>query len=355
MKILYGVQGTGNGHITRARAMAKALDDKGLDVQFLVSGRPKLKLFDMEPFGDYWWREGLTFRSKKGRVVLSETVVKSRPIQLAQDIKDLDVSSFDLIVTDYEPITAWAGRIANVKVLGLGHQYAFGENIPTAKMTMLDKVILENFAPADYELGLHWHHFGAPILPPIAPVHEHTGTTSADYTLVYLPFEAADDVSRLLGRFENSMFVVYHPDKPSNTADNVIWREPSRITFPADLAGSSGVICNAGFELASEALQLGKKILVKPLAKQVEQHCNALALETLGWGSSMEHLDPQKVNHWLNYGHAVQLEYPDTAAMVAEFIAQGADGSRDALVNALWEQTSLPPALPSEDRQSIAA
>ncbi len=53
MKILYGVQGTGNGHITRARAMANALQERDVDVQFLVSGRPKVKLFDMEPFGAF--------------------------------------------------------------------------------------------------------------------------------------------------------------------------------------------------------------------------------------------------------------------------------------------------------------
>ena len=176
MKILYGVQGTGNGHITRARAMAKALSDAkargaDIDVQFLVSGRPRFKLFDMEPFGDYWWCEGLTFRSKKGRVVLTETLIKSRPMQLVQDIRELDVSPFDLIITDYEPITAWAGKLAGVKVIGLGHQYAFGQSIPQAKATMIDKRVLQNFAPADVELGLHWHHFGTPILPPIAPVH----------------------------------------------------------------------------------------------------------------------------------------------------------------------------------------
>lgn len=354
MKILYGVQGTGNGHITRARAMAKAFKEKNLDVQFLVSGRTKLDLFDMEPFGAYWWREGLTFRSKKGRVVLSETVVKSKPFQLAQDIRDLDVSGFDLIVTDYEPITAWAGKQAGIKVIGLGHQYAFNERIPRVKMTLIDKMVLNSFAPADIELGLHWHHFDSPILPPIAPVHEvHSMRT--DYTLVYLPFEAPDEICSLLRHFNHSKFVVYHPEKPTGLADNILWRAPSRISFPADLAACSGVICNAGFELASEALQLGKKILVKPLAKQIEQRCNALALETLGWGSSMNQLSAGVVRNWLHHGHAVTVDYPDTASVVAEFIAQGGDGDRNKLVEALWSETRFPVEKKLEDQRRLAA
>jgi UDP:flavonoid glycosyltransferase YjiC (YdhE family) len=39
MKILYGVQGTGNGHITRARAMAAEMHAAGVEVDFVFSGR----------------------------------------------------------------------------------------------------------------------------------------------------------------------------------------------------------------------------------------------------------------------------------------------------------------------------
>lgn len=352
MKILYGVQGTGNGHITRARAMANALKDKDVDVQFLVSGRPKFKLFDMEPFGDYWWREGLTFRSKKGKVVLSETVIKSRPMQLAQDIRELDVSNFDLIVTDYEPITAWAGRLAGVRVLGLGHQYAFGEDIPQARATMIDKLVLQNFAPADIELGLHWHHFDAPILPPIAPVHEHSGE-QGNFTLVYLPFESMLDITRLLKRFPNENFMIYHPDAQDHRIKNLHWRKPSRSSFPIALAACKGVICNAGFELASETLQLGKKILVKPMAKQVEQHSNAIALQQLGWGEAMMNLDHQIVSQWLESGTGVKVGYPDTAGLVADFIEHGATGDRHNLVNELWSRTRLPEE--TDQAQRVAA
>ena len=60
MKIFYGVQGTGNGHIARARVMAKELNSAGIDVQFLFTGRAADKYFDMAVFGDYELRTGLT-------------------------------------------------------------------------------------------------------------------------------------------------------------------------------------------------------------------------------------------------------------------------------------------------------
>ena len=186
------------------------------------------------------------------------------------------------------------------------------------------------------------HHFGTPILPPIAPIHCESTHAKETFVLVYLPFESRTEITKLLKRFPDQKFVIYHPDAEPKKIKNLDWRKPSRHQFPEDLAACDGVICNAGFELASETLQLGKKILVKPMSKQVEQHSNALALESLGWGRAMMNLSPAIVEDWLSDTQAVTLKYPDTAAIVADYIAQGAKGNIEQLVNKLWSQTMLP-------------
>ncbi|MEQ9582180.1 MAG: glycosyltransferase family protein, partial [Arenibacter sp.] len=38
MKVLYAIQGTGNGHLSRARDVIPALQKKGLELDILVSG-----------------------------------------------------------------------------------------------------------------------------------------------------------------------------------------------------------------------------------------------------------------------------------------------------------------------------
>ncbi|MCO6547308.1 MAG: hypothetical protein J6583_05980, partial [Gilliamella sp.] len=53
MKILFGVQGTGNGHVSRCRTLAKALKKAGADVVYIFSGRDPKDYFDMQVFGDY--------------------------------------------------------------------------------------------------------------------------------------------------------------------------------------------------------------------------------------------------------------------------------------------------------------
>ena len=74
MKILYGVQGTGQGHISRARALALALRDWPVEVTWLFSGRARENLFDMDIFGDYAHRRGLTFKTRAGRMQYWATV-----------------------------------------------------------------------------------------------------------------------------------------------------------------------------------------------------------------------------------------------------------------------------------------
>ena len=45
MKILYGIQGTGNGHITRARVMASCFKKLNVEVDYVFSGRANTCIF----------------------------------------------------------------------------------------------------------------------------------------------------------------------------------------------------------------------------------------------------------------------------------------------------------------------
>ena len=92
MRILYGVQGTGNGHITRARTMARALADSSLEVDYLFSGRPREKYFDMEPFGEFRTLRGLTFHWSNGRINSFKTVLNNNLIHFMRDVRQLDLS-----------------------------------------------------------------------------------------------------------------------------------------------------------------------------------------------------------------------------------------------------------------------
>src|SRR5882757_9413834 len=114
MKILFGVQGTGNGHISRARKMAAHFAARGTDVTYLFSGRERAALFDMEIFGNFEHRDGVTLAQRNGELLYWSTYHEWRKLRFLRDVFALDVGGYDLVISDFEPLTAWAARLHNV-------------------------------------------------------------------------------------------------------------------------------------------------------------------------------------------------------------------------------------------------
>ena len=100
--------------------MAHALKQHpDVDVTWLYSGRPRERLFDMEPFGDFQHRAGLIFVTEADRLRYGETIMANRCWQFIRDVERL--KAYDLVVTDDEPVTAWAGKLKGQSALGIGH------------------------------------------------------------------------------------------------------------------------------------------------------------------------------------------------------------------------------------------
>jgi uncharacterized protein (TIGR00661 family) len=325
MKILYGINGYGNGHLTRSRIMAKELSKAGIDVTYLFSGRDKDKYFDMEPFGsNVIFKKGLTFAIENGKVDLWKTYKNNDVTTLLKDIDFVDLSSFDLIISDFEPITAWAAKLQEKYSIGIGHQYAFLHNIPRSNTNFIVQWIMNNYAPVSYGLGLHWHHFNQPILPPIIELLKPSKNIK-NKIVVYLPFENLSSLISIFSQFKDYQFEFYTREKPvDKLPSNLLVNDFSKDKFLKDLKSCNGVICNAGFELASEAIHLNKKILVKPVIGQMEQHCNATALVNLKYGQSMDTIDINAIRQWLDTeNESIQPTYCNVAKHIVDWLKVG--------------------------------
>jgi uncharacterized protein (TIGR00661 family) len=340
MRILYGIQLTGNGHIVRSRDIVRGLRTMGHEVRVLMSG-PSKPAWQYEPFEPYETRHGLTFVSRAGRLSYLRTALGLRPIRYLRDLFGLDLDDVDLVVTDYEPISAWAGRLKGKPTLGVGHLYAFHDRIPIAGANPLASFVTRQFAPARYRAPMHWHHFEQRILPPsIPPDLPPPRPPVPGKILVYLPFESLDDITGFVGPWKDYRFHVYWHLQAPEDRGHVLLRPLSRDGFVADLADCEGVICNAGFSLVSEALHLGKKVLAKPLVRQMEQESNARALDELGLGATMHSLDREALRSWLGRPGIRPRAYPDVMGLLTRAIAAGEPRDFDArledLVRVAW-------------------
>lgn len=342
MKILYGVQGTGNGHITRARIMAKALANAGAEVNWIFSGRARAEYFDMDAFGDFKTYRGITFATEHGKVNYVKTLLNANLKQAYSDIQSLDVNGYDFIINDFEPISAWAAKRAGKKVIGISHQNAFFYDIPKADDNMAVRWFMRNFAPVTQAIGLHWHHFEQAILPPLVERNHYTNNPTPKHYLVYLPFAGPEDIVPQLRQFPEYQFFVYQPISSAYDENHIHFRPFSREGFQMDLHRCEGVICSAGFELPSEAIHLGRKILVQPVVGQMEQLSNAIALEQLGLGTMTNTCDVTTLTRWLPLPPpTTPRNYPDVARALVEWLMAGGSNDLTGLQKELW-QTETP-------------
>ena len=343
MRILYGVQGTGNGHLSRARVMAQALHKQGVDVDFFFSGRSAEQFFDMQCFGQYQVQSGLTFATESGRVSIAKTAKQNAWLGFLKDVKGLDLTGYDLVLNDFEPVSAWAAKNQGVPSIGISHQAALNYPVPKVGDNWFNEMMLNYFAPVDIALGCHWHHFGFPILPPFVEV-DAVEQQLAHQILVYLPFEAADEIVSFLAPFSDYTFLIYHANTPSKvTPEHIKWHGFDRVGFKAAMASCGGVIGNAGFELASEALTLGKQLLIKPLLGQFEQLSNVAALELLGAAECMKtRLDPQVLRRWLKAPMPEAIHYPEVGDALVTWLLKGDWSQPEKLCQSLWQEVELP-------------
>lgn len=340
MKLLYAVQATGNGHITRARALLPALQQAGISVDFLFSGRPRERLFDMQCFRDFQHRTGFTFVTREGQVHGWKTLKSARISEFMADVRSLDLSGYDLLLNDFEPVSAWAARRQKLPSLGLAHQYALRYSLPGTQRALWLKPAMDLFTPLDRYIGVHWQSFDQAILPPLLSLPGVTDgemVEPAPFVLVYLPFESTEQVIAWLKPLTGQAFRIYADVPEAVSYGHVEVRPLCRQAFPVDLKRCQGVICNTGFGLCSEALLLGKRLLTKPLKGQIEQYSNACILQQMQRAEVMPKFDLQCVRDWLVSPEPEPICYPDVARFIAEWLVSGEDLQGELLTRRVWQ------------------
>ena len=212
MKILYGINATGNGHISRSRIIIAELKKRGHDISCIISGRNDDSLYDIEEFKPFVLKKGFTFSKKDGKIKYLRTFFNIDLIQFVKDIKSID-EQFDLVITDFEPVSAYFSRVKNIPAFGIGHQYSFYKNIPmTVKMRFTRILFPYIYTPIKNVIPSHFFHFNQYILPPFLSkiiTNHKLKANSKDNVLVYLVWEELEKMIALLHQIEEKHFIYY--------------------------------------------------------------------------------------------------------------------------------------------------
>jgi uncharacterized protein (TIGR00661 family) len=322
--ILYGVNGEGAGHSTRAKEVLHHLRGQGhtLHVASFDRGLRNLSEFDVtEIFG-------FRFAYVNNRVRYKRTIAKNLVTmrQAAKSVNRLKKLIADwkinVVITDFEPLTCHVGHGMGVPVISIDNQHCLTNAVVSyprqyRRDAAAAKLVTRLMTPhADAYLVISF--FTAPVnkrntflFPPLLRQEILDALpTQDDHVLVYVTSPApalAKVLSAVRGRF-----IAYGFGRDGKEG-NILYKKPSLEGFMRDLTSAKAIVANSGFSLVTEALHLGKPYLAVPVEHQFEQIFNAYWLHKTGYGAYWEELNKERVESFLdNLPHYQEklAEYP---------------------------------------------
>jgi uncharacterized protein (TIGR00661 family) len=283
MKILYAVQATGNGHISRAIELLPFIQQYG-EVDFFLSGSNS-NLQSELPIK--YRSKGLSlFYGSKGGLDYWKMLKDCSLREVWKEAKSLPVENYDIILNDFDSITSIACWLKGKQSIGFGHQASFqSKHTPRAsKKDIAGEWVLQHYAKASAYVGLHFEKYDDCIFSPILKTNIlQANTNNKKHITVYLSHYSDEVVLQSLQQIHDIRFEIFSKKvKAPTRMKNCTLIPISNDAFTQSMINSEGVITGAGFETPAEALYLGKKLLCLPIRGQYEQLCNAAALEAFG-------------------------------------------------------------------------
>ena len=326
MKVLYAIQGTGNGHLSRARDIIPILQKKDIELDILVSGtEADINL----PYPLTYQLKGLSFVfGKKGGIDLWKTYFKAKSMRLHKEINSLPVENYDLIINDFEPVSAWACKLKNKPCISLSHQAAvIVSSAPKPKKKdAIGKFILKKYAPTTKQYGFHFKTYQDDVFTPVIrqDIRNAVCEDGNHYT-VYLPSYDDEKILSILSKIKEVSWQVFSKhNKKIVTHKNITVQPITNEAFVKSMATSKGILCGSGFETPAEALFMRKKLLVIPMKGQYEQQCNAAALKDMGVPvvKALKKKFIKDIINWVETDTIVEVNYPDITEQIIDKLLQ---------------------------------
>jgi uncharacterized protein (TIGR00661 family) len=321
--ILYGIQCTGNGHITRSKEIIRKLIKNGNSVDVYLSG--DFSQVDTDDLNVIGKSKGLGFDVTEGGISFTKSIKHLRLIGLTKDIFSLDLTKYDTIVSDFEPVTCWSGILRGVNVLGVGNHYKFVSNQKFLKNLnpnfFINKLLVKTVCPVSDVIAFDYLKEGPDDFFPIIREHiRKINLSPENYHVVYLSGYSLEEQIQVFKSFPDEEFYIFHNTITTPTdMDNLHLRPIDKLKFTEKLIKSRGVICHTGFQTTSECLYLGKRLFTIPIKRQIEQIYNSKILMKMGVPVS-ENLNIEKLSDFFNNDYSVRLNYIDETDTICERI-----------------------------------
>lgn len=295
-RILYAIMGDARGHLSRSLSVVQQMPDH----DYLFAGGGKVlelrneghRVYELPMLGTFY---------KDTRADIAATLSNAARLLLGKKktirncIKEIEKFRPDLIISDYEFFVPLAAKKMGLPCISLDHQHILTHcdyAIPEGKLmdrlltffpikclySNASKFIISSF----FQLPVKDASV-ASVVPPILRKRVLQFTPGeGDHGLVYTSGGTFHALLPELEKMDRTFHVYGFGEHPPRK--NLIFKPFSQNGFLEDLSTARYVVSNAGHNLISEALYLGKPVVCLPIQLMYEQFFNAYNLKKLGFG-----------------------------------------------------------------------
>jgi uncharacterized protein (TIGR00661 family) len=341
LKILYGINTIGQGHLNRSSTVINQLIADGHQVDCVFSG-PSPPNYALKIAHRWMHIHGYIMKFIGHRIDTAKTFcvnlkyARSLLKSISKIFRLTFNEKYDAIINDFDLITSLTGFLLRKPVTVIDHQHSLihpGAVRAPGKISDIFNVIVAIGMTVPYFSHIFTLDFvEQPIrrhketLFPLIWKHElkNLPISVEDHYCVYLPYIDPKHIYDVFSQFPNEKFFVYGQDL-KNKNGNVIFKPTSRKTFLKDMASSKGVIAHSGFSMSWEIMLLRKPFYTIPLKKHYEQQTNAYRLSKLQLAHVANNLTREELAKFIkeaedqNYEAPVKFKIYD-ASVLTKFI-----------------------------------
>lgn len=299
MKILIGICGLGNGHLSRQTNIINLLLKNNVKIVIATTKnqisyfQTKYENIDVIEINIPWITcndNGINFSDTKKRYIDSNVDQFAQFITFCENIEQSFCGKPDLVITDYEPNVAQYSYAANIPLICMEQQ---------SKFLYLDEIKIDNYSIKEEKIRINYFFpkFDHKVISSFFPINIEDSKVKVvtpiiskidkkqnkkNHILVYLsPYGNKFDYIELLNQLkqiDDKQIIIYTKETFEENFPKNITVKNFSDSFKEDLTDAYCLICTAGHQLISESISLEIPMYVIPL-NTYEQNYNAKMVE----------------------------------------------------------------------------
>lgn len=318
MKILVGICGFGNGHLSRQTNVIKLLTNNHHDiviattknnVNYFENKFPNFKVLEISIPWISCNSEGIDFVTSMKKYQEASIDQFYEFLKFSMNVEKSFLGFPDLVITDYEPNVAQFSYAVDVPLICMEQQskFLYLDEIKISNYSILEEKKRINYFFPKYTYKVISSFFPIDIKeknikvvsPIISPLNKIKN--KKNHILVYFsPYEKSKKYLEIVHALENILnynIIVYTKEKFNIKSNNIKFK-PYSCEFQNDLENAYCLISTAGHQLLSESISIEIPLYLIPLSTY-EQNYNAKMIEKYALGKIADNITNKEIEQFI--------------------------------------------------------